>query len=105
MPVVVQEVYGYERSIVKTSVTWVFIVLTAGLLRLFFFWLPHLMVRAMNKRCSLDRATVLVFRVSSICRCRLRYFLNVTEYYKEIYNLHWFRKYAWSHLVILLGPL
>ncbi|XP_052278090.1 polyamine-transporting ATPase 13A3-like isoform X1 [Dreissena polymorpha] len=56
------EVYGYERSIVKTSVTWVFIVLTAGLLRLFFFWLPHLMVRAMNKRCSLDRATVLVFR-------------------------------------------
>ncbi|KAH3827164.1 hypothetical protein DPMN_129093 [Dreissena polymorpha] len=50
------EVYGYESSIVKTTITWVFIVLTAGLLRLFFYWLPHLMVRAMNTRCSLDRA-------------------------------------------------
>ncbi|CAL8110548.1 unnamed protein product [Orchesella dallaii] len=48
------EIEGYKRSIGRTVVTWIFIVLTAGLLRLIFHWWPHLMLKATHNRCPLN---------------------------------------------------
>ncbi|XP_042233041.1 polyamine-transporting ATPase 13A3-like isoform X2 [Homarus americanus] len=51
------EIYGYRRSGMKTGVTWFFIVLSAGLLRLVFHWVPELMLKATHCRCSLAEAS------------------------------------------------
>ncbi|XP_060580434.1 polyamine-transporting ATPase 13A3-like [Ruditapes philippinarum] len=56
------EITGYRRNVIKSAITWFFIVITVGLLRLFFFWLPHLMVRAMNDRCDLADATTVILK-------------------------------------------
>lgn len=61
-----QEIAGYERSKAKTVITWVFIVLTVGLLRLFFYWVPRLMIRAMYRACSFDRAQVVILKVCNL---------------------------------------
>lgn len=51
------EVYGYERSKLKTAITWIFIIATAGLLRLLFHWIPELMLKCTHSRSSLTVAT------------------------------------------------
>nr|CAD7406440.1 unnamed protein product [Timema poppensis] len=57
------EVYGYRSSPLQTAVTWLFICLTFGVLRLVFHWWPQLMLFATHKRCSLNVAEkVLVVR-------------------------------------------
>ncbi|CAF0758520.1 unnamed protein product [Rotaria sp. Silwood1] len=33
--------YGYSRSVTRTTITWIFIILTVGFLRLIFYWKPH----------------------------------------------------------------
>ncbi|CAF1030600.1 unnamed protein product [Rotaria sordida] len=33
--------YGYSRSVTRTIITWIFIILTVGFLRLIFYWKPH----------------------------------------------------------------
>ncbi|XP_046432017.1 polyamine-transporting ATPase 13A3 isoform X1 [Neodiprion fabricii] len=50
------EIYGYKRNHLWTSITWIFIICTAGLLRLFFHWIPHLMLLATHSKCSLEEA-------------------------------------------------
>ncbi|KAK3867069.1 hypothetical protein Pcinc_027432 [Petrolisthes cinctipes] len=47
------EIYGFKRSMVRTGITWALIVATAGLLRLFFHWLPEYMLRATHSPCPL----------------------------------------------------
>lgn len=55
------EIYGYKRNKILTGVTWFFIVVTGGLLRLVFHWVPHLMLLATHLRCRLEEAdTVLL---------------------------------------------
>ncbi|KAJ1522556.1 hypothetical protein ONE63_001742 [Megalurothrips usitatus] len=49
-------VYGYTRSLWRSVVTWFFIVLTCGILRLFFHWTPHWWLYATHKRCGLKVA-------------------------------------------------
>ncbi|XP_052761009.1 polyamine-transporting ATPase 13A3-like isoform X1 [Mya arenaria] len=56
------EITGYTRNTIRTGVIWFFIVITVGLLRLFFYWLPHLMIRAMYSECSLDLAQVVILK-------------------------------------------
>ncbi|XP_021372872.1 probable cation-transporting ATPase 13A3 isoform X2 [Mizuhopecten yessoensis] len=56
------EIHGYERSIVWTVIVWIGIFLTVGLLRLFFYWFPHLMVRSTHSKCSLSIATIVVLK-------------------------------------------
>ncbi|KAE8752294.1 hypothetical protein FOCC_FOCC001087 [Frankliniella occidentalis] len=50
------EVYGYTRSFWLSFTSWFFIVLTCGLLRLFFHWTPHWWLYATHKRCGLQVA-------------------------------------------------
>ncbi|XP_069105845.1 polyamine-transporting ATPase 13A3-like [Argopecten irradians] len=56
------EIHGYERSFIWTVIVWIFIFLTVGLLRLFFYWFPHLMIRSTHTKCSLAVATVVVLK-------------------------------------------
>ncbi|KAL4221380.1 hypothetical protein ACF0H5_019638 [Mactra antiquata] len=55
-------VTGYRRHLIKTGITWFFIFITAGLLRLFFYWLPHLMIEAMYETCDLTEATYVILK-------------------------------------------
>lgn len=54
------EVYGYRRHAVSTGVSWFFIILTLGAIRLVFHWWPHLMLYATHYRCSLELADKLL---------------------------------------------
>nr|XP_050858896.1 polyamine-transporting ATPase 13A3 isoform X2 [Vespula vulgaris] len=55
------EIYGYKRNHVLTVITWFFIFVTGGLLRLVFHWVPRLMLQATHSKCPLDEAdTVLL---------------------------------------------
>ncbi|XP_034951787.1 probable cation-transporting ATPase 13A3 [Chelonus insularis] len=55
------EIYGYQKNKIYTIITWFFIIITGGLLRLIFHWIPHLMLRATHSKCSLEEAdTVLL---------------------------------------------
>ncbi|KAG0712395.1 putative cation-transporting ATPase 13A3 [Chionoecetes opilio] len=51
------EIYGYRRSRLKTGITWFFIVVSAGFLRLIFHWVPVWMLKATHSQCSLECAT------------------------------------------------
>ncbi|BES87473.1 cation-transporting atpase [Nesidiocoris tenuis] len=50
------EIQGFVRDKLRTSVTWVLIVLSLGSLRLVFHWWPHWMLFATHRPCSLDKA-------------------------------------------------
>ncbi|XP_014273142.1 polyamine-transporting ATPase 13A3 [Halyomorpha halys] len=50
------EVQGFIRDQVRTVVSWIFIFLTLGGLRLVFHWWPHWMLYATHRRSSLDVA-------------------------------------------------
>lgn len=55
------EIYGYTRNRVWTVIIWFLIIITGGLLRLIFHWVPHLMLQATHSKCSLEEAeTVLL---------------------------------------------
>ncbi|XP_011495006.1 PREDICTED: probable cation-transporting ATPase 13A3 [Ceratosolen solmsi marchali] len=55
------EIYGYRRNTAYTAATWFLIIITGGLLRLIFHWVPHLMLLATHSKCSLEEAeTVLL---------------------------------------------
>ncbi|XP_015595674.1 probable cation-transporting ATPase 13A3 isoform X2 [Cephus cinctus] len=55
------EIYGYKRNQVRTAVTWFMIVITGGLLRLIFHWVPHFMLLVTHSQCPMEEAeTVLL---------------------------------------------
>ncbi|XP_015114846.1 probable cation-transporting ATPase 13A3 isoform X1 [Diachasma alloeum] len=55
------EIYGYKRNKARTIATWFFIIITGGLLRLVFHWVPHLMLLATHSQCPMEEAeTVLL---------------------------------------------
>ncbi|XP_003695012.1 probable cation-transporting ATPase 13A3 isoform X1 [Apis florea] len=55
------EIYGYKRNKIFTVITWFLIIITGGLLRLVFHWIPHLMLLATHSKCQLETAdTVLL---------------------------------------------
>ncbi|KAJ9592422.1 hypothetical protein L9F63_015838, partial [Diploptera punctata] len=55
-----QMLYGYVRSQVRTIVTWTFIFLTVGLLRLVFHWYPQWFLYATHTECPISSATTLL---------------------------------------------
>ncbi|CAK9833512.1 Polyamine-transporting ATPase 13A3 [Anthophora retusa] len=55
------EIYGYKSNKILTVIIWFLIIITGGLLRLIFHWVPHLMLLATHSRCRLEAAeTVLL---------------------------------------------
>lgn len=51
------DIEGYTRSRARSALTYLGIVLTLGLLRLYFFWKPHLMLKATHRKCPLKHAS------------------------------------------------
>lgn len=48
---------GFVYSTLRSALTWTLIALTLGLIRLYFFWKPALMLKSTHRRCSLSSAT------------------------------------------------
>lgn len=59
-----QECHGYRRSIVKTIVFWVCVLLTGGLLFLITHWRPDWRVKLTHVRSTLAKATLVILLVS-----------------------------------------
>lgn len=52
---------SYKRNKIFTAITWFLIIITGGLLRLVFHWIPHLMLLVTHSKCQLENAdTVLL---------------------------------------------
>lgn len=60
------EVCGYKTSVSRTVVTYFFIVITGGLLRLVFHWLPHWLLKATSIECPVTDAEKILITVSTI---------------------------------------
>lgn len=56
------EISGYRPSLIRKVIVWFFIIITAGLLRLFFYWLPHLFIKFTHTECSLSEAKVVILK-------------------------------------------
>lgn len=56
------EIEGYVESKTKKFFTSLSIVFTLGLLRLYFYWKPHLMLKATHTICELDRASKILVK-------------------------------------------
>ncbi|XP_043280695.1 polyamine-transporting ATPase 13A3 isoform X2 [Venturia canescens] len=55
------EIYGFRRNQKYTLITWFLIIITGGLLRLIFHWVPRLMLLSTHSKCRLEEAdTVLL---------------------------------------------
>ncbi|XP_050500411.1 polyamine-transporting ATPase 13A3-like isoform X3 [Diabrotica virgifera virgifera] len=46
----------YKKCKIKTALTYLFFLLTAGVLRLVFHWIPHLYLKATSNRCKIEDA-------------------------------------------------
>lgn len=72
---------GYRRSVARTALCWLGVVLTVGLLRLFMHWWKHWLLLATHTPCSLDVAEKLLITE--------RYEGKHTVYYvKEVVTLN-----------------
>lgn len=47
---------GFIDSPIKKTLTWIIVILTLGLLRLYFYWKPSLMLKFTHRRCKLESA-------------------------------------------------
>lgn len=59
-----QEVYGYTWSRLRSALTWSGAIMTLGALRLVFHWYPQWLVYATHTSCTLSEATKLLVVVS-----------------------------------------
>ncbi|XP_025263819.1 probable cation-transporting ATPase 13A3 isoform X2 [Camponotus floridanus] len=50
-------IYGFEKSLLKTIITYVLYILSIGWIRLLFHWYPRLHLYATHRKCTLNRAT------------------------------------------------
>ncbi|XP_029680789.1 probable cation-transporting ATPase 13A3 isoform X1 [Formica exsecta] len=50
-------IYGFEKSLLKTIITYVMYILSIGWVRLLFHWYPRLHLYATHRECILNRAT------------------------------------------------
>ena len=60
-----QEIYGYRRSMMKSIVTYLIIVMTIGILRLVYHWFPEWFLNCTHSKCSLESAEKVLVVVSN----------------------------------------
>ncbi|KAL8601674.1 hypothetical protein ACOMHN_033850 [Nucella lapillus] len=56
------EIQGYKLNRCLHYLSWLLYLLTVGLLRLVFYWLPHRMVQFTHSRCSLEQADKVIMK-------------------------------------------
>ena len=59
------EIYGYTGSLSGLIVTWIFIVLSVGFLRLVFYWKPNWLILCTHKQCPIKHASIVLLRVKT----------------------------------------
>jgi phage-related protein len=59
-----KEICGYKVKKLKNVLTWIFMILTLGLLRLIFYWKPDWYLKATCAKCSLEEATQILLKVT-----------------------------------------
>lgn len=57
------EICGYKKNLLKTCVTYFFICITAGLVRLVFHWVPHWFLKATSTQCPINEAEFVLITV------------------------------------------
>lgn len=55
-------IHGYQRSVIKTILTWIAFILSGGLIRLFMHWRQHWLLLATHSPCGLDIAKKILIR-------------------------------------------
>lgn len=58
------EICGYKRSLVKSCITFFFMVVSCGLIRLLFHWVPHWYLKATSVKCGFKDAETILITVS-----------------------------------------
>lgn len=58
------EICGYKTSTIKTALTYSFIFLTAGILRLIYHWVPHWFLKSTAVPCPIKQAQYILITVS-----------------------------------------
>lgn len=58
------QICGFRRNALKNALTWFFIALTAGVLRLVYHWFPHWLLFSTSSRCPFDQAQTMLVTVS-----------------------------------------
>jgi len=74
MKLSLQKITGYKKDRIKEIVSWVFTVLTVGLLRLVFHWRPDWMLKLTAVITTLDQAQHVLLEVVIIF---IKYFENI----------------------------
>ncbi|XP_063864679.1 polyamine-transporting ATPase 13A3-like isoform X3 [Scylla paramamosain] len=88
------EIYGYRRSKLKTGITWFFIVVSAGFLRLVFHWVPVWMLKATHSQCSLEHATKVLI-VEYFKKYKRNFVKNISEINAR--NIRYEKEYSVLH--------
>jgi hypothetical protein len=96
------EIEGYVRSRGKTILTWIFIILTAGLLRLIFHWWPRLMLYATHKRAPIAQAENVLVIVSQPFFAS-RKFLLANQFYNWKYTTWRGLKLIWMNRCVVFS--
>lgn len=65
------EISGFARSVLGLTITWIFIVLSVGFLRLVFYWKPNWLILCTHKRCFIKYATKVLLKVNN---CQMKDF-------------------------------
>lgn len=60
------EICGYKKSTIKTTLTYTFIILTVGILRLIYHWVPHWFLKSTCVPCHVKQAQYILVTVSKI---------------------------------------
>ncbi|XP_050414163.1 polyamine-transporting ATPase 13A3 isoform X2 [Patella vulgata] len=68
------EITGYKLNRLKQIITWFFIILTLGLLKLFFYWLPHIFLQCTHDKCTLSEAQAVL-----LTNYYAQYFVSTVE--------------------------
>jgi len=59
------KIWGYEAYLPKTIITWVFVLITLGSLRLVLYWKPNWLLICTHKQCPLHLATKILLKVKN----------------------------------------
>jgi hypothetical protein len=59
---IIKEIYGFTKSILGNIITWIFVILSLGFLRLVFYWKPRWMLLCTHRECSIKAASKVLLR-------------------------------------------
>ncbi|KAL6262371.1 hypothetical protein P5V15_007460 [Pogonomyrmex californicus] len=71
-------IYGFEKSSLRTTLTYISYILSIGWIRLFFHWYPRLHLYATHRKCALSRSTK-ILAIDDYQGCKSYFVQDVSE--------------------------